>query len=37
MNWLRPGRQKFKYAAFVCYRHLPEDRRWAEWLIETPP
>ncbi len=26
-------RPKFKYAAFVSYRHLPEDRRWAEWLI----
>jgi hypothetical protein len=26
---------KSRYAAFVCYRHLPEDRRWAEWLIEA--
>ena len=38
MEWLFRRRQrspKFKYAAFVSYRHLPEDRRWAEWLIET--
>ena len=28
-------RTKFRYAAFVSYRHLPEDRRWAEWLIDA--
>ncbi|MFZ1110271.1 MAG: toll/interleukin-1 receptor domain-containing protein [Rhodomicrobium sp.] len=27
--------QSYKYAAFVSYRHKPEDRRWAMWLIET--
>jgi hypothetical protein len=38
MKWLFPGRQrlpKFRYAAFVSYRRLPEDSRWAGWLIET--
>ena len=28
-------RPKFRYTAFVSYRHLPEDRRWAEWLIDA--
>jgi hypothetical protein len=23
------------YAAFVSYRHQPEDKRWAEWLVEA--
>lgn len=23
-----------RYAAFISYRHLPEDRRWASWLID---
>ncbi len=37
------NRSTSKYAAFVSYRHKPEDRRWAEWVIdalqrfETPP
>ena len=35
--------QVYEYAAFVSYRRIPADRRWAEWLIEaletfeTPP
>ena len=24
-----------KYSVFVSYRRLPEDTRWAEWLVET--
>jgi hypothetical protein len=37
VKWLFPRRPRspsFKYAAFVSYRHLPDDTRWAEWLIE---
>ena len=22
----------YRYAAFISYRHAPEDRRWAKWL-----
>src|SRR5262245_26878854 len=35
MNSFRPTQAKFKFAAFVSYRHAPEDRRCAEWLIDT--
>ncbi|MEL6828969.1 MAG: TIR domain-containing protein, partial [Pseudomonadota bacterium] len=34
---------KFKYSAFVSYRHMPRDSQWAKWIIEslsnfqTPP
>src|SRR5579871_6870250 len=24
-----------KYSVFVSYRRLPEDTRWAEWLVES--
>ena len=24
-----------RYAAFISYRHVDRDRRWAEWLLET--
>jgi len=30
-----PNDPSWKYAAFVSYRHLPEDRRYAEWLIDA--
>ena len=23
------------YAAFISYRHLPIDRKWAQWLLES--
>jgi MTH538 TIR-like domain (DUF1863) len=35
MVWDPECKMSFKYAAFVSYRHAPEDRRWAEWLFET--
>jgi hypothetical protein len=25
--------QPFLYDAFISYRHVERDRRWAEWLI----
>ena len=26
---------KFKYAAFISYRHTPLDKKWAKWLISA--
>jgi len=25
----------YRYKAFISYRHLPVDRRWAKWLFES--
>ena len=30
----RPG-QPFLYDAFISYRHVDRDRKWAEWLIDA--
>jgi len=30
----RPERP-YLYDAFISYRHVDRDRRWAEWLIEA--
>jgi MTH538 TIR-like domain (DUF1863) len=27
--------ESYSYAAFISYRHLEEDRRWAEWLVDA--
>src|ERR1700691_614385 len=27
--------QPFLYDAFISYRHVERDRKWAEWLIEA--
>ena len=35
MRWFRAKQPKWKYSAFISYRHAPADRRWAEWVIET--
>lgn len=24
-----------EYAAFISYQHMPQDRQWAEWLVEA--
>lgn len=26
---------KFEYTVFIIYRHLPEDRKWAKWLLSA--
>ena len=26
---------KFEYSVFISYRHLPEDRKWAKWLLSA--
>ena len=26
---------EFKYSAFISYRHTPQDKKWAKWLINT--
>src|SRR5262245_53740806 len=28
-----PGGPAYLYDAFISYRHIPRDRKWAEWLI----
>ena len=25
----------FRYDAFISYRHTPQDRQWAQWLLES--
>ena len=25
----------YQYDAFISYRHVPRDRKWAQWLIEA--
>jgi len=27
--------ETFEYSAFISYRHLPEDRKWAKWLLSA--
>ncbi|MBL4852171.1 MAG: TIR domain-containing protein [Gammaproteobacteria bacterium] len=27
--------EQYKYAAFISYRHVDPDRKWAEWLIHA--
>jgi hypothetical protein len=29
----KPDASAFLYDAFISYRHIPRDRKWAEWLI----
>jgi hypothetical protein len=26
--------QIFRYKAFISYRHVERDRRWAKWIVE---
>ena len=30
-----PSGQSFLYDAFISYRHVERDRKWAEWLIDA--
>jgi len=27
--------KEFEYSAFISYRHLPTDRKWAKWLLSA--
>jgi hypothetical protein len=27
------AKEQFLYDAFISYRHVDRDRKWAEWLI----
>jgi len=27
--------EKYEYSAFISYRHLPDDRKWAKWLFNA--
>src|SRR6202011_2889804 len=31
----RQAGQPFLYDAFISYRHVERDRKWAEWLIDA--
>lgn len=31
----QPTEQPFLYDAFISYRHVERDRKWAEWLIDA--
>jgi hypothetical protein len=31
----KAGEQEFLYDAFISYRHVERDRKWAEWLISA--
>src|SRR4029077_8807637 len=30
-----PPETEYQYDAFISYRHVERDRKWAEWLIEA--